>query len=295
MQNFMVLAIIPTLLAIVGAENCYFPNGNTVPSDHACNPNALVSACCFDGQACLSNGLCASNPNDETLKRFHRGTCTDKAWKSGNCPRQCLDIPGNGVNVYSCNQTNIDSYCCYDNCECTSRSEVFSFPEVNVWTVTIIGDRSFIPQTAPPSPQSTSTSISTSTMTVISATTRISEATGLAETQNASLNKTALGVGTGVGLGGAAFLCAGVLFLLWRRQKQKVLRASAYGTHTHPVELGTDTYPLEPAAPKYSYYAGYFGKDIESTLISELPTAQLHPVELPLNTLAKQAVPRNLV
>ena len=71
-------------------QKCYFPNGGEVRSDTACNPNALVSACCYDNQACLSNGLCVSDPHDPVKARLHRGTCTDAAWKSGNCPRHCL-------------------------------------------------------------------------------------------------------------------------------------------------------------------------------------------------------------
>ena len=72
------------------AQQCYFPDGDKVASDTACNPNALVSACCYDNQACLSNGLCVSDPHDPVKARLHRGTCTDASWKSGNCPRECL-------------------------------------------------------------------------------------------------------------------------------------------------------------------------------------------------------------
>ena len=85
--------LVPTLLALsasVLAQKCFFPNGQPAGSDTACNPNALVSACCFDNQACLSNGLCVSDPHDPVKARLHRGTCTDEAWKSGNCPRHCL-------------------------------------------------------------------------------------------------------------------------------------------------------------------------------------------------------------
>ena len=92
LSTMRVTAIVPALLAysstVVGT--CYFPSGNVVDSDTACNPNALVSSCCYDNQACLSNGLCVSDPHDPAKARLHRGTCTDKTWKSGNCVRQCL-------------------------------------------------------------------------------------------------------------------------------------------------------------------------------------------------------------
>ncbi|ORY19856.1 hypothetical protein BCR34DRAFT_5515 [Clohesyomyces aquaticus] len=80
------------LSSTVFSQTCYFPNSKESTADTACNPNSLVSACCFDGQACLSNGLCVSDPHSTIKARLHRGTCTDKNWKSGNCPRQCLDI-----------------------------------------------------------------------------------------------------------------------------------------------------------------------------------------------------------
>lgn len=32
------------------------------------------------------------DPKNVNLARTHRGTCTDKTWKSGNCPRHCLGM-----------------------------------------------------------------------------------------------------------------------------------------------------------------------------------------------------------
>ena len=81
----MVLVLSPAVLS-----TCYFPNGNVSYLGTACNPNAIESACCAENQACLSNGLCVSDPHAPTISRLHRGACTDKAWKSGNCPRACL-------------------------------------------------------------------------------------------------------------------------------------------------------------------------------------------------------------
>ncbi|KAF2021870.1 hypothetical protein BU24DRAFT_417503 [Aaosphaeria arxii CBS 175.79] len=61
------LAVLSLFPFSISAQSCFFPNGDTVDSDTACNPNSIVSACCFDGQACLSNGLCVSGTEARTL------------------------------------------------------------------------------------------------------------------------------------------------------------------------------------------------------------------------------------
>lgn len=71
---------------------CYFPNGQISPADTACDPSAIESSCCYKNQACLSNGLCVSDPHNPELARLHRGTCTDQSWKSGNCVRSSLGM-----------------------------------------------------------------------------------------------------------------------------------------------------------------------------------------------------------
>lgn len=80
-----IFALLPWALA----QSCHFPDGSVASSDVPCNPSALVSACCFSDQACLSNGLCVSDPLNDTLKAYHRGTCTDQNFESSACPRFC--------------------------------------------------------------------------------------------------------------------------------------------------------------------------------------------------------------
>ncbi|KAF2632535.1 hypothetical protein BU25DRAFT_444628 [Macroventuria anomochaeta] len=266
------LARLVTALACsttVLAAQCYFPNGGKVDSDTACNPNALVSACCYDNQACLSNGLCVSDPHDPVKARLHRGTCTDADWKSGNCPRHCLDIDNNGVPVYSCNSTSTDSYCCYDGCDCQANSgfEIFTFAQspADVYTVTIIGES--YTQTHTSAASSTSSSIATtssaSTSASASASTAVFSAASSASIASASAtstpssaaeptkksNTTALGVGLGVGIPVAALIGVGVFFLLRRRRNRNGSAA--------PSEMAADEYALHPRSPstKYAYMA----------------------------------------
>ncbi|PVH97850.1 hypothetical protein DM02DRAFT_616233 [Periconia macrospinosa] len=274
-------------------SQCYFPNGGLAGSDTICNPNALVSSCCYDKQACLSNGLCVSDPLDAQKARLHRGTCSDKTWKSGNCPRQCTSIDNNGVPVYSCNQTNTDSYCCFDNCKCNDPNfETFSFPSLDVYTVTIIGEP--FTQTHTPSSSSSSSPAPSSSSAALAETTNglvpstnptagtgapsASLTTAAVFTSAASEQKSdssvTIGVGVGVGVGAALLIGAGLLFFFWRRRKNKQQReptlrdihdnnpyANNMAADTHGIpqyaELGNSEAPPQffPPTQKYAYFA----------------------------------------
>ncbi|KAL1796816.1 hypothetical protein ACET3X_005356 [Alternaria dauci] len=268
------LSVSPTVLA-----TCYFPNGNVVDSDTACNPNAIVSSCCYDNQACLSNGLCVSDPHDPVKARYHRGTCTDQAWKSGNCVRQCLDIEDNGAPVYSCNATDTDSYCCGDDCECENPFEVFSFNQspADVYTMTIILESFTQTHTSTPSATSSAPSSSTSPTSVLVTSTTLASATTRPESQGGSINYVALGVGLGVGLGigiPAALIAA---FFFWRRKKG--YKPANDGTES-PMELNNElnNEDLSPPQEKYAY-------DRQTEVPGDIPAAELpatphEPIEL---------------
>lgn len=281
MRSLIVFSSVLALSQTVSAM-CYFPNGQEAGSDTACNPNSLVSACCFDNQACLSNGLCVSDPHDPVKARLHRGTCTDKAWKSGNCPRQCLSINNNGVPVYSCNSTTVDSYCCFDNCKCDRPFEVFSFNQspADVQTQTIIGElftqttrtsstptSTSAPTTAPGNGQTTAVAAAPTSAANSAAAPQVTSAPASTEAAGSS-NSVALGAGLGVGIPALAALLVGAFFL-WRRKKgTKQYNGDAMGK---PVELHEDSYYPPPANQKYAYYAETEGYALSNQhLISKL-------------------------
>ncbi|KAF2476426.1 uncharacterized protein BDR25DRAFT_375363 [Lindgomyces ingoldianus] len=285
--------IILTLSYTALAQTCYFPNGDESGSDTACNPNSLVSTCCFEGQACLSNGLCVSDPHNATAARFHRGTCTDKNWKSSNCPRECLDIDNNGVPVYSCNQTNTDSYCCFDNCKCSSQFETFSFTTAELYTLTIIGE-SFTNTHTSTSATSLVTASNSATVsqpssssvqTTGSATAGAVKATASsgATEQKSSPNSTAIGVGVGVGVGGAALLAAAAFFF-WRRKRANKARYQEPGTLYNPSEAPTNEYC--PPAQKHPSSENAASEPHAFEMSAD---NHHHPVELPAaDAMAKQ-------
>lgn len=83
------------LLALIGvlhlcslgvrAQNCYYPNGDlSTEGDGPCSSEP-DSPCCPLNWQCLSNGLCYL----ENAGYLGRYTCTDRTWKSSNCPQIC--------------------------------------------------------------------------------------------------------------------------------------------------------------------------------------------------------------
>ncbi|KAF5850778.1 hypothetical protein GGP41_010393 [Bipolaris sorokiniana] len=282
-----IAALVPVLLTFSSSvlATCWFPDGQESTLDTACNPDAIVSSCCFDRQACLSNGLCVSDPHDPARSRTHRGTCTDRGWKSGNCVRQCFDNMHAGAPVYSCNVTDVDSYCCYENCKCENPFEVFSFDgtPANVSTMTVILEA--FTQTRKPT--ATAKPQNPSNLPATSFALPTGSANGSASAEGASSstqgpNYLALGIGLGLGLGlgiPAIFLIA---FFFWRRRKAAAKKALE--NSRQPPELSSDEY--YPPAQKNAYNLNVMPKAPQHASSpeispSEKDLAQMDVAELP--------------
>lgn len=97
---------------------CYIPDGSVAPQDTACRNDNDAAACCGQGYACLSNGICMST-GDEIQKdgasTFVRGSCTDQSWRSNSCPQFCInpeyDLLAGGEGVGKCPNGNNEWYC----------------------------------------------------------------------------------------------------------------------------------------------------------------------------------------
>jgi hypothetical protein len=133
-SSLLVLASLPFIIA-----TCYYPNGDVTPADVACSDTTEESACCGQGYACLSNGLCERN--NDTLdanseSSYVRGSCTDPTFRSSYCPNYCVDpnldnISGGG-GVAKCPDTTLDEYYCIradtTDVNCISQQNVLLFP-----------------------------------------------------------------------------------------------------------------------------------------------------------------------
>ncbi|KAF4991125.1 hypothetical protein FDECE_14141 [Fusarium decemcellulare] len=129
-MRFIILFL--TALAVPVHSICYYPSGRA-STDVPCNDNDEESACCGPGMVCLSNRLCMASGNDlqspHVKSTYVRGTCTDKAWRSGNCPSFCInpevDDLDHGMSIERCEGYDNRFYCINDdNPNCRTRENV---------------------------------------------------------------------------------------------------------------------------------------------------------------------------
>lgn len=91
----LLFAILLCLDFGLSEDLCFFPNGKTAVGDIPCNPTAADSVCCGKGWTCLSSKVCEFNQDspdsdvDNSIGEQWRGSCTDKDWQSGLCPKFC--------------------------------------------------------------------------------------------------------------------------------------------------------------------------------------------------------------
>lgn len=183
--------------------------------------------------------------------------------------------------MYSCNQTNVDSYCCFDGCKCNDEKfETFSFPDLDVYTLTIIGEPFTQTHTSSasstPSPSSSDPATQSSNAAVTSAT-AINTATNAPasstpSSEPASDNSVSIGVGVGVSIGAALLIGAGVFFFFWRRNKKQKQQdnpsvernpyvgdeaATTHGLPKNYAEMDNTEMPSQyyPPTQKYAYFA----------------------------------------
>jgi hypothetical protein len=160
-----------------------------------------------------------------------------------------------GAPVYSCNVTDVDSYCCYENCKCENPFEVFSFDgsPSNISTMTVILEA--FTQTHKPTlsaassasvPSVTSAKVPASASTLPTGSTSAGAASA---TSQGTQNYVALGIGLGLGLGLGIPLIFLAVFFFWRRRKAAI--TPAYDGPAQPPELSSDEY--YPPQQKYAY------------------------------------------
>lgn len=161
-----------------------------------------------------------------------------------------------GAPVYSCNVTDVDSYCCYDNCKCENPFEVFSFDgtPANVSTMTVILE-SFTQTrnpTATAKPQNPSNLPATSFALPTGSPNGSANSSASAEVASSSTsspNYLALGIGLGLGLGLGFPIIFLVAFFCWRRRKAAAKKSLQ--NSRQPPELNSAEY--YPPAQKYAY------------------------------------------
>ncbi|KAK7538746.1 uncharacterized protein J3D65DRAFT_343440 [Phyllosticta citribraziliensis] len=115
---FLVLSLLSftALAASVEEATCYFPNKGIDTAGYVCNVTAAAngegSACCLHDDACYENGTCYQDWSGISYRR----SCTDKDWRSGNCPDFCLNdgFSGDYARITQC-ITDTAASCCVGN------------------------------------------------------------------------------------------------------------------------------------------------------------------------------------
>lgn len=133
-----------SLLLIIIASRveaiCYYPDGSVSPQDTPCSDQTSESTCCGQGYACLTNNICMATGAElqkPDASIYVRGSCTDKNWRSSNCPLFCInpaapfnDNVSGGAGISKC-PGNKDMYYCVDfatdQVNCTTEKNVLIF------------------------------------------------------------------------------------------------------------------------------------------------------------------------
>jgi hypothetical protein len=85
MQFHRINPLLVSVLPILVASECFYPDGKNATGLFPCYPDADVSHCCRKSDVCLSNGLCFSSGLGTIVRRG----CTEPSWKSDSCPAVC--------------------------------------------------------------------------------------------------------------------------------------------------------------------------------------------------------------
>ncbi|KXG53856.1 uncharacterized protein PGRI_009060 [Penicillium griseofulvum] len=137
-------AVFPT---IAQSRKCYLTNGKEADSSfQPCFPDQDNSPCCSLAKSnttpndiCLSGGVCyIQDPNFRGLLR--QGACTDKTWKSGQCPELCDTVSDATLYVIPCPLQGRGFWCCSVNgtncCDDAVRLDMGQMINVSVTSLT---------------------------------------------------------------------------------------------------------------------------------------------------------------
>jgi hypothetical protein len=117
-SSILFVSYVTALFSGVARATCYYPDGCVSLQDTPCSDDTEHSTCCGQGYACLSNKMCMAT--GEELQKpgatvLVRGSCTDKDWRSSECPLFCINpatdnMPG-GMGIRQC-ENNPEFYFC---------------------------------------------------------------------------------------------------------------------------------------------------------------------------------------
>ncbi|CAK1358095.1 hypothetical protein CB0940_07254 [Cercospora beticola] len=226
------LALLCILITSSSAQNCYFPDGSL--SKHtSCSATGTASACCASNAFCLDNGLCF----EEGV--VTRGSCTDRAWKSGACPGYCKEEQRNGsIAITPCSLDGSQSTftCGLNNTACRNESRTFGLPGSSALVLRPAQVSALVaPVLSSVAAQASASASEQAQATVTSCTGAQAIPSGMYYTPGQM-------AGLGVGLGIPLLIAACTAIMLWNKERSRHPKLM----YQLPDELNMDLKPMPP-------------------------------------------------
>ncbi|OJJ45989.1 hypothetical protein ASPZODRAFT_142626 [Penicilliopsis zonata CBS 506.65] len=229
----MLPPIFLTILAVVSAQSCYYPDGSVADNDVPCTDNENTW-CCGKGTICMTNLYCVNISPPYVLSA---GSCTDVSWDQDTCAPECEEYANGdkrsaGVSIIELSANNsasprIYEYCCGGITSNGSEAVCSYGSSFQIDTGTIIAGRAALVNYTDTS--NTTSSSATATASVCptiekspSATITASACPTTEKTLSGRSGNVAIGAGVGVPLGVIAV--ASLAWAFWERgQRRKLL------------------------------------------------------------------------
>lgn len=243
-------------LAAVG-DICFYPDGiTTEPTHKPCNTTLSTSACCDPLDSCSTSGLCLGRSGF-----VYRGSCTDRTWKSANCPTTCLGDPFNNqaysgfTPLWPCGGPGGNSFdfCC--NSPNRNCCELATFPFGTSGFAFKLGMDTLLSELANFS--ASASNIVTVTATAPASVVETSSSTSAVSLKTSSSSPSSSNLGPAIGLGiglPLGLLAIGILsFLFWRERKHSRAKNE---TRMKIIEMDPGRYAQETQKPSNYYPPG---------------------------------------
>ncbi|KAI0148825.1 hypothetical protein GGR57DRAFT_474399 [Xylariaceae sp. FL1272] len=186
------------------------------------NASVPVVPCCANGDVCLENGICHYFHDLDGGSGYYAAGCTDEDWKGGNCVQRCADhnrpdIVPIGGNSWACCKVNDDNS--IDCSNPTTETYVIAAATELATIYSLPGDGfayTSLPLTSPTSSSAISTA---STSTTSTSQTQTPTSTSASSDNNGLSAAASAGIGVGAGLG--IIVVGIVLFIMYRRSRNR--------------------------------------------------------------------------
>lgn len=303
---FLLLNFLAQYLGTVNCQ-CYDLDGSIVAGDRPCYQDQPHSFCCGDKWTCVSPGICSRENSTEIAPNggapLQRATCTDKTWKSNQCPQFCKN-EGRPRGMKECDESYSTFCCVFTDCcggpqgrqcldegtPCRPQSSGFVDLHKNAVPLTTIG-------TTGSEQTSTSTSKSVSMTPVSSSITLTTESpTGTSRSDPvaapSSKRSSPVGLIAGFSVAATVSITGAALALLWWKRRRAEIQNNKRNNSLEPL---TQSYhhQVQGAEPTDRSNLGFAPSELsslnlnlnrhksQSTILVEAPPSDNGPQELP--------------